>query len=101
MTAPTTTLSEHDSKALLARYGVPHAPERLVDSPAGQAAWILEKFWAWTDCDGHPEKALTRDELLDNVMLYWTGSIAGASQAVGPEVTARLAPSIACAPRGK
>jgi pimeloyl-ACP methyl ester carboxylesterase len=43
----------------------------LVDSPAAQAAWILEKFWAWTDCDGHPEKVLTRDELLDNVMLYW------------------------------
>jgi epoxide hydrolase len=43
----------------------------LVDSPAGQAAWILEKFWAWTDCDGHPENALSRDELLDNVMLYW------------------------------
>ncbi|MCH2172543.1 epoxide hydrolase 1 [Myxococcota bacterium] len=43
----------------------------LVDSPAGQAAWILEKFWAWTDCDGHPENSLTRDELLDNVMLYW------------------------------
>ena len=47
----------------------------LADSPAGQAAWILEKFWAWTDCDGHPENALTRDEMLDNVMLYWvTGS---------------------------
>lgn len=43
----------------------------LVDSPAGQAGWILEKFWSWTDCDGHPENALTRDELLDNVMLYW------------------------------
>jgi pimeloyl-ACP methyl ester carboxylesterase len=43
----------------------------LVDSPAGQAGWILEKFWSWTDCDGHPEKVLTRDELLDNVMLYW------------------------------
>ena len=43
----------------------------LVDSPAGQAAWILEKFWAWTDCDGHPENALGRDEMLDNVMLYW------------------------------
>ncbi len=43
----------------------------LVDSPAGQASWILEKFWAWTDCDGHPENVLTRDELLDNVMLYW------------------------------
>jgi pimeloyl-ACP methyl ester carboxylesterase len=43
----------------------------LADSPALQAAWILEKFQAWTDCDGHPENALTRDELLDNVMLYW------------------------------
>jgi Predicted hydrolases or acyltransferases (alpha/beta hydrolase superfamily) len=43
----------------------------LVDSPAGQAAWIVEKFFAWTDCDGHPENVLTRDELLDNVMLYW------------------------------
>ena len=43
----------------------------LADSPVGQAAWILEKFWAWTDCDGHPENVLERDELLDNVMLYW------------------------------
>jgi epoxide hydrolase len=43
----------------------------LADSPALQAGWILEKFQAWTDCDGHPENALTRDELLDNVMLYW------------------------------
>jgi pimeloyl-ACP methyl ester carboxylesterase len=43
----------------------------LVDSPAGQAAWILDKFWNWTDCDGHPENVLTRDELLDNVMLFW------------------------------
>ena len=43
----------------------------LTDSPAGQAAWIVEKFHAWTDCDGHPENALTRDELLDNISLYW------------------------------
>ncbi|WP_420453416.1 epoxide hydrolase family protein [Ilumatobacter sp.] len=43
----------------------------LVDSPAAQAAWIVEKFWAWTDNDGHPEDVLTRDELLDNIMLYW------------------------------
>ena len=42
----------------------------LVDSPTAQCAWIVEKFWAWTDCDGHPENVLTRDELLDNVMLY-------------------------------
>ncbi len=51
----------------------------LVDSPAGQAAWILEKFWSWTDCDGHPEKVLTRDELLDNVMLYWLPGTAASS----------------------
>ncbi len=51
----------------------------LTDSPAGQAAWILEKFWAWTDCDGHPENALTRDELLDNVMLYWVTETATSS----------------------
>ena len=51
----------------------------LIDSPAGQAAWILEKFWAWTDCDGHPENILSRDELLDNVMLYWVTATAGSS----------------------
>jgi pimeloyl-ACP methyl ester carboxylesterase len=43
----------------------------LVDSPVGLCAWIVEKFRAWTDCDGHPENAVTRDELLDNVMLHW------------------------------
>ena len=52
----------------------------LVDSPTGQAAWILEKFWAWTDCNGHPENALTRDEMLDNIMVYWLNA-AGASSA--------------------
>jgi pimeloyl-ACP methyl ester carboxylesterase len=43
----------------------------LVDSPAAQAAWIVEKFMTWSDCDGDPETVFTRDELLDNVMLYW------------------------------
>ncbi len=52
----------------------------LVDSPSGQAAWILEKFWAWTDCGGHPENVLTRDEMLDNIMFYWLPG-AGASSA--------------------
>ncbi|MEM9747131.1 MAG: epoxide hydrolase [Actinomycetota bacterium] len=52
----------------------------LVDSPAGQAAWVLEKFWAWTDCDGDPLNVLSMDELLDNVMLYWATG-AGASSA--------------------
>ena len=52
----------------------------LVDSPVGQMAWIMEKFWSWTDCDGHPENALSRDEMLDNVMVYWLNA-AGASSA--------------------
>jgi len=43
----------------------------LADSPIGQAAWILEKFYQWMDCEGHPENIVSRDELLDNVMLYW------------------------------
>jgi pimeloyl-ACP methyl ester carboxylesterase len=43
----------------------------LVDSPAAQCAWIVEKFWSWTDCAGHPERALSRDQMLDNVMAYW------------------------------
>ncbi len=51
----------------------------LTDSPSGQAAWILEKFWAWTDCDGHPENIFSRDELLDNVMLYWATASAASS----------------------
>ncbi|MDC3124875.1 epoxide hydrolase [Gammaproteobacteria bacterium] len=52
----------------------------LVDSPSGQAAWIVEKFYQWMDCGGHPEHIVSRDELLDNIMVYWlTGS--GASSA--------------------
>jgi len=51
----------------------------LTDSPAGQAAWILEKFWAWTDCNGHPEDIFSKDELLDNVMLYWVTASATSS----------------------
>ena len=43
----------------------------LVDSPAGLCAWITEKFWAWSDCDGDPANVFTNDEMLDNIMLYW------------------------------
>ena len=43
----------------------------LNDSPAGLLAWIVEKFRTWSDCDGHPENAFTRDQLLTNVMTYW------------------------------
>jgi pimeloyl-ACP methyl ester carboxylesterase len=43
----------------------------LNDSPAGLLAWIVEKFRAWSDCDGDPERVFTRDQLLTNVTTYW------------------------------
>lgn len=43
----------------------------LNDSPVGYAAWIIEKFRSWSDCDGDLEKLYTKDELLTNIMLYW------------------------------
>ena len=43
----------------------------LNDSPAGLLAWIVEKFRAWSDCEGHPENCFTRDQLITNVMMYW------------------------------
>jgi len=51
----------------------------LTDSPAGLAAWLVEKFRTWTDCDGNPENALTRDEMLTDIMLYWVTSAIGSS----------------------
>jgi len=48
----------------------------LTDSPVGLAAWLVEKFRSWTDCDGNPENALSRDEMLADISLYWfTGAI--------------------------
>ena len=41
------------------------------DSPAGLAAWIVEKFRVWSDCDGDVERAFSRDTLLTNLMFYW------------------------------
>jgi epoxide hydrolase len=58
-------------------YSIEHATRpqtigyALVDSPAALCAWIVEKFRSWSDCDGHPENAFTRNDLLDNLMLYW------------------------------
>jgi microsomal epoxide hydrolase len=48
----------------------------LTDSPAGLAAWIVEKFRAWSDCNGDVESAFSRDHLLANIAFYWfTGAI--------------------------
>ena len=51
----------------------------LADSPSGQAAWVLEKYWSWTDCDGDPANVLSRDEMLDNIMVYWLNNTSASS----------------------
>ena len=51
----------------------------LTDSPAGQAAWIFEKFIDYTDCGGDPLSLFSYDELLDNIMLYWLPATATSS----------------------
>jgi len=78
------TAEELDDLAALehhARHGRGYSVERstrpqtlgygLTDSPAAQCAWIVEKMWAWTDGGGQLEGALTRDQVLDNISLYW------------------------------
>ncbi|MFI0366959.1 epoxide hydrolase family protein [Actinomadura sp. 1N219] len=59
----------HRTKPQTAAFG-------LTDSPAGLAAWIVEKLRSWSDCDGDVERRFTKDEILTNVTLYWlTGTI--------------------------
>lgn len=43
----------------------------LNDSPSGLAAWIVDKFWAWSDHKGNLDNSFTKDELLTNIMIYW------------------------------
>jgi pimeloyl-ACP methyl ester carboxylesterase len=51
----------------------------LNDSPAGLAAWIVEKYRAWSDCDGDVETAFSKDELLTNITIYWATETIGSS----------------------
>ena len=51
----------------------------LTDSPAGLAAWIVEKFRTWSDCRGQVERRFSKDTLLTNVMLYWVTGAIGSS----------------------
>jgi pimeloyl-ACP methyl ester carboxylesterase len=51
----------------------------LNDSPAGLAAWIVEKFRTWSDCDGDVERRFTKDELLTNIAIYWFTQTIGSS----------------------
>jgi epoxide hydrolase len=72
----------------------------LTDSPAGQAAWILEKFHDWTDCDGHPENAIDRDAMLDTIMLYWVTAAAASSARMYWENFRRFPPQPVPVPTG-
>jgi pimeloyl-ACP methyl ester carboxylesterase len=54
----------------------------LTDSPAGLAGWQVEKFRAWSDCDGDLEKAIERDDLLANISLYWITGTANSSSRI-------------------
>jgi microsomal epoxide hydrolase len=64
----------------------------LNDSPAGLAAWLVEKFRAWSDCGGDIETRFTKDELLTHIMIYW------ATESIGPSflsVAAKMDTSLA------
>ena len=62
----------HRTKPQTAAFG-------LTDSPAGLAAWIVEKLRAWSDCDGDIERSFTKDEILTNVTIYWLTATIGSS----------------------
>ncbi|MEO5920922.1 MAG: epoxide hydrolase family protein [Pseudolysinimonas sp.] len=51
----------------------------LNDSPAGLASWVLEKFRAWSDCDGDVFSRFTLDELATNLTIYWVTQTAGSA----------------------
>lgn len=80
LSATETAFLEAQENWLRAEGGYGHAqatkPQTLAfglnDSPAGLASWIVEKFHGWSDCDGEVERRFTKDELLTNIMIYWT-----------------------------
>jgi pimeloyl-ACP methyl ester carboxylesterase len=65
----------------------------LVDSPVMQAAWIYEKLWRWTDHDGKPERAISRERMLDNIALYWLAASGGSSARLYWEASGTIANS--------
>ena len=54
----------------------------LSDSPVGLAAWIIEKFRAWSDCNGDLQQRFSEDELLTNIMIYWVTNSIGSSSRI-------------------
>jgi pimeloyl-ACP methyl ester carboxylesterase len=75
----------------------------LDDSPAGLAAWIVEKFHAWCDCGDNIESHFSKDDLLTNITIYWATQTAASStriyyeNRVAPPVQGRVTVPTACA----
>ena len=76
-------MSIQSTKPLTLGYG-------LSDSPAGLCAWILEKFYSWSDCNGNLENRYSKDELLNNIMIYWLNNSIGTSNQIYYENTHSL-----------
>lgn len=79
----------------------------LNDSPAGMAAWILDRFYLSSDCDGHLEGAIDRDALVTNLMIYWVTGTINSSMRIyhetahaGPEAFAPVRPPSSPVPIG-
>jgi pimeloyl-ACP methyl ester carboxylesterase len=70
----------------------------LTDSPVGIAAWIAEKFFAWSDSNDSPLERFSLDTLLDNIMVYWLTGTAGTATWLYRGVTEQAAPGL---PDGK
>src|ERR1700747_770758 len=75
----------HPSRGAEADYAIEQATKPqtvgygLTDSPVGQLAWIVEKFKTWSDCGENVESSFSKDELLDNVMVYWLNAAAASA----------------------
>jgi hypothetical protein len=72
-------LQKEDADALIQSSKPQSLAQGLNDSPAGLAAWLVEKFRAWSDCDGDIESRFTKDELLTHIMIYWATESIGSS----------------------
>jgi len=72
----------------------------LVDSPAALAAWIAEKYQAWSDNDGDPASVFTLEEMLDNIMLYWLPATGASSARIYWETAGKLAVDPVTVPAG-
>ncbi|MEV7548202.1 epoxide hydrolase [Amycolatopsis sp. NPDC089917] len=66
----------------------------LVDSPVGLLAWILDKFYEWTDTEDSPFETISRDRILDNVTLYWLTRTGASSARIYYESHASLDPEL-------